>query len=166
MGRAAVPYTLSDAQRELAARNYPLALSIAKQRSRPESCLDLDDMISAGTMALCRAAYRYKPDRGVRFSTYAFRSIHHAITCAIRREARRKDVPSASEYRTKYLAARPSSAAERIDMADWMATLTGTQQCMIEALLAGRKYKQVALDAGISVQGVHRRVSAALETLP
>lgn len=102
-----------DAFHKLIACNIKLVASIAK------SCFSLndylyEDMISSGIIGLMRAARKFDPDRGVRFSTFAVWSIRSAIydgyrTCcqgavtlpkdAIRLIARRRDGDAIPERR-------------------------------------------------------------------
>jgi RNA polymerase sigma factor (sigma-70 family) len=47
---------------------------------------DHDDLYALGSMGLLSAARTYDPQRGVAFSTYAYRCIEHAILGALKRE--------------------------------------------------------------------------------
>jgi RNA polymerase primary sigma factor len=47
---------------------------------------DYDDLYSLGNIGLLSAARTYDPQRGVAFSTYAYRCIEHAILGALKRE--------------------------------------------------------------------------------
>jgi RNA polymerase sporulation-specific sigma factor len=51
---------------------------------------DREDLHSLGNMGLLRAAQTYDPNRGVAFSTYAYRCIEYAITGALKRESDRQ----------------------------------------------------------------------------
>lgn len=57
----------------------------AKARGIPEHrFLDLDDLISAGTIGLLEAATRFDADRGVPFGAYCRRRIHGSMIVALR----------------------------------------------------------------------------------
>jgi RNA polymerase sigma factor for flagellar operon FliA len=47
--------------------------------------LSQDDLISAGTLGLVQAAHRFDPNRGVSFSTFAYRRIQGAVVDCLRR---------------------------------------------------------------------------------
>ena len=59
-------------------RHLPLVRHIAA-RVLPKGRADLDDLVSAGTIALIEAADRYDPKRRVSFATFAYPRIRGAI---------------------------------------------------------------------------------------
>jgi RNA polymerase sigma factor (sigma-70 family) len=66
-------------------RHLPLVRSIVyRLRPRPPA-LDVDDLISAGTIGLIEAVERFDSRRGVPFGTYAYTRIRGAIVDEIRR---------------------------------------------------------------------------------
>ena len=64
---------------ELVERNLRLAIELAR-RSKPRDEHDLMDRIQAGSTGLIRAAEKFDPDRGFRFSTYATWWVRQAIS--------------------------------------------------------------------------------------
>lgn len=64
---------------ELVERNLRLVLDLAR-KSRPRDEHDLFDRIQAGVAGLIRAAEKFDPDRGFRFSTYATWWVRQAIS--------------------------------------------------------------------------------------
>jgi RNA polymerase sigma factor (sigma-70 family) len=60
-------------RRMIPTKHLGMLRQIAKRRIRPT--VDMDDLIGAGTFGLIRAAEKFDPDRGFRFSTYAHRWI-------------------------------------------------------------------------------------------
>jgi RNA polymerase sigma factor (sigma-70 family) len=78
----AIQYTaLDERQSKLVEDNMPL-VNYMVNRMRDVVCasgLGYDDAVAAGNLGLCRAAKRYKPDRGAKFSTYAGRAIYMSI---------------------------------------------------------------------------------------
>jgi RNA polymerase nonessential primary-like sigma factor len=70
------------ARDRLIASNLRLVIHIAKRYQRSygyKSSLSLDDMVSEGNLGLLRAASKFDPSMGFRFSTYATHWIHEAI---------------------------------------------------------------------------------------
>lgn len=72
----------NDARNRVIACNLRLVIHIAKRYYRShghKSSLTLDDMVSEGNLGLLRAASKFDPNLGFRFSTYASHWIHEAI---------------------------------------------------------------------------------------
>jgi RNA polymerase sigma factor (sigma-70 family) len=59
-------------------RHLPLVRHIAA-RVLPKGRVEMDDLVSAGTIALIEAADRYDPERRVSFATFAYPRIRGAI---------------------------------------------------------------------------------------
>lgn len=53
-------------------------------------CLEYDDAVSIGNLALCKAAETYNPNYGATFSTYAIKIIIQYVHSAMRQYARKK----------------------------------------------------------------------------
>lgn len=74
------------AKQELAARNLRLVVSVANRYG--DRGVSISDLVQEGNLGLLRAAERFDPDRGCRFSTYAVWWIRHAVTAAIAQQSR------------------------------------------------------------------------------
>lgn len=60
-------------------RHLPLVRYVVRRLRPASSPLELDDLVSAGTIGLIEAADRYDPRRGVTFATFAYRRIRGAV---------------------------------------------------------------------------------------
>lgn len=115
---------------ELVERNLRLVLDLAR-KSRPRDEHDLFDRIQAGSTGLIRAAEKFDPDKGFRFSTYATWWVRQAITRALERSGDAPDevqllsldAPAATNSATSFgelledeHADDPEAIAEREDM--------------------------------------------------
>jgi RNA polymerase sigma factor (sigma-70 family) len=79
MSRPRRPVKLTPEQQQLVVQYIPMAKKMAALRS------DDDECESAALFALVEAAECYKPDRGVKFGTYAYRHIYGAIINCVNR---------------------------------------------------------------------------------
>jgi RNA polymerase sigma factor (sigma-70 family) len=60
-------------------RHLPLVRYVASRLCPPASPVEVDDLISAGTIGLIEAADRYDPKRGVPFASFAYSRIKGAV---------------------------------------------------------------------------------------
>jgi RNA polymerase primary sigma factor len=70
-----------DARRRLINGSLRLVISIAKKFNRAD--VDLNDLIEAGNIGLIAASKKYDPDKGTKFSTYAYDWIREYIKRAV-----------------------------------------------------------------------------------
>ena len=85
----------TQARDELINSNLRLVVSIAKKYTRPG--VDLDELVSVGNLALAGTAERYDASKGLRFSTYARRSIETEIRRAAEKDGRYHQFPVVSD---------------------------------------------------------------------
>ena len=114
------------AREELLAEHISLVHHVSRQiHRRVSSDVELDELISAGTMGLIEALDRFDPTRGLAFSTFAVPRVRGAILDELRRI---DHVPSSMRRRTRTLStARESLRHElgREPMAEEVAALLG-----------------------------------------
>ena len=73
--------------------NLRMVAGIARKYSGIVKHLTVDDIIQEGNVGLCRAAEKYDPSRGYKFSTYAYWWIRQAINRAISDKERVVRIP-------------------------------------------------------------------------
>jgi RNA polymerase sigma factor for flagellar operon FliA len=89
------------AREELLAEHISLVHHVSRQiHRRVSSDVELDELISAGTMGLIDALERFEPTRGLAFSTFAVPRVRGAILDELRRI---DHVPSSMRRRTRTL---------------------------------------------------------------
>jgi RNA polymerase sigma factor for flagellar operon FliA len=89
------------AREELLAEHISLVHHVSRQiHRRVSSDVELDELISAGTMGLIEALDRFEPMRGLAFSTFAVPRVRGAILDELRRI---DHVPSSMRRRTRTL---------------------------------------------------------------
>lgn len=89
------------ARAELLAEHISLVHHVSRQiHRRVSSDVELDELVSAGTMGLIEAMERFEPTRGLAFSTFAVPRVRGAILDELRRI---DHVPSSMRRRTRTL---------------------------------------------------------------
>ena len=73
--------------------NLRMVAGIARKYSGIVKHMTVDDIIQEGNVGLCRAAEKYDPNRGYKFSTYAYWWIRQAINRAISDKERAVRIP-------------------------------------------------------------------------
>ena len=77
----------------MVAGNLRMVAAIARKYSGTVKHLSMDDIIQEGNVGLCRAAEKFDPSRGYKFSTYAYWWIRQSINRAISDKERVVRIP-------------------------------------------------------------------------
>ena len=71
----------------LVEKNMRLVAHMTKKYSTPDR--DVRDLISVGTVGLIKAINSFKPDKGIRFATYAAKCIDNELLMMLRSEKKK-----------------------------------------------------------------------------
>jgi RNA polymerase sigma factor (sigma-70 family) len=150
-------------------RYLPLVRKIAKRAHRPLPQIDVDDLVSAGTIGLIEAADRYDAKLGVPFVSFAYRRIKGAIIDEVSRFVPSRTSPTAKAEQVSLeapiagdasltlldvtadrLAPEPDRGVELTELLDAMRRLPPREREMLRLSAAGHSVKEIALLHGCS----------------
>lgn len=75
-----------EARKRLIYSNVRLVVSIAQKQKRDPSKMSLVDLVQEGMFGLFRAIEKFEPERGFKFSTYAYWWINQAVSRALKNQ--------------------------------------------------------------------------------
>ncbi|MDI9261240.1 sigma-70 family RNA polymerase sigma factor [Alicyclobacillus sendaiensis] len=162
---------MSEAQRELAAKNIGLVYYIAQRyRYRAERLgIEFDDLVAAGLLALCRAAIFYRPEVG-RFVGFAAPTVARAMHRLIQRTGKRPLHRSIlldfedEEEGDKHVESRDlfhEADWSEVWVRDFLDGLTPQERVIVDLTLAGYSQAEIGRRLGTSQVSVWRGLKRA-----
>lgn len=135
--------------------------------------VDYDDLYQEGYLALYDACLKFKDDKGMRFSSYAYLLIRSRIINAVRSDAkiRRNEFYSYDRFEkndwnrnlaSTYVCEDPikyqNEEFERLYVKRFMDSLSKEDQTILKMRANKRSYKQIAKDLNINVKKIDNRL--------
>lgn len=135
------------ARNEMVEANTRLAWSIAQRwRSASSPALEMDDLFQEGCLGLVRAAEKFDPTRGFKFSTYATWWIRQAVTRALADKGRTIRIP--------------------VHVVDRLLKMAATERELRASLHRAPTPEEIGAHLHWSEQRLRETQGAELETLP
>lgn len=127
------------ARDRLVAANLRLVIAVARRHQRHVTAgCGLDDLIQGGNIGLCRAAEKFDPSRGYRFSTYAYWWISQGVRAVVDRDSRTIRMPTTFASRLHAIQAATQTLVLRLGREprhDELAAELGIHRGALDALL-------------------------------
>ena len=146
-----------EAREELIVSYRPLVFWIAGKIHVTDQELK-QDIVQEGMLALIRAADSFEPDRGYKFTTYAYHKIHGQIINMLERSEKKAPVPVpdewiCSDYEEEY----GYGEDDWIDASTAISRLEGREAEVVSALFfEGKKPKDIAEEKKLDISHVYR----------
>ena len=157
------------AREELIVAYRPLVFWIAGKIHVLNNNIELkQDMIQEGMLALIKAVDKFDPEKGFKFTTFAYHKIHGQIINLLERSERKAPIPVPDEW-LQVDTGINSHSEEYSDDEDWIdvsqsiAKLKGREADVVNALFfEGKKPQDVALEQKLDVSHVYRLRRSAI----
>jgi RNA polymerase sporulation-specific sigma factor len=153
-----------EAREEIIISNRPLVFWMARKfHVRPDV---YPDIIQEGMVALLKAVDNFDPQRGIKFSTYAFYRIKGHMVNYIQRKEARSPLPVEIEDDLLSDPRGPELVESMIALGEGMERLPEREaQIISEVVLHGQKVKDVAKRRGMDISHVYRLKRKAVASL-
>ena len=139
------------AKQKVIQSNLKLVVAIAKKFSvtcNTSAAINLEDLMQEGCIGLNRAAEKYDPTTGYKFSTYAFWWISQSITRLIDNTKSTVRLPNQVGQMANRVRKAPASITTRAELQEWLGA-SDSQMASLEQGLALRRMG--SLDAALKV---------------
>lgn len=170
-----VSAAIDDRRNRLVMDHLPMAGKIAgRLLRRLPGCMDRDDLIQAGAMALVECAHRFDESRGVPFEAYVLRRVKGAMLDELRRRDRNGGLPPDEDCELQELPARNETRPDEIfrrreigEVMDWaIDALPAKERTILERHYRGEiKLRLIGETLGISPEWVSQLHHVALKKL-
>ena len=146
-------------------RHLPLVRYVVRRLRPASSPLEVDDLVSAGTIGLIEAADRYDPKRGVTFATFAYRRIRGAVIEEISTSSGTHSLEAPISEETGYTlmdvtvdpsASEPQSSAELSELLTAIGDLPDRDREILGLSAAGHSGNDIAERYGCSPSLISR----------
>ena len=151
-----------DAREELIIEYRPLVLWIAGKIHITDYELK-QDIIQEGMLALINAVDKFQPERGYKFSTYAYHKIHGQMINLLERSEMRAPVPVPDEWLCIAEDESEQSDDDWLEASDAVSRLEGREAEVVNALFfEGKDPKDIAAEKKLNVSYVYRLRRSAI----
>ncbi len=124
------------------------------------------DIVQEGMLALLKAVDKFDPDRGIKFSTYAFYRIKGHMVNYIQRKEARSPIPVEINEQLISDPMGPDLLDSIITLGEGINNLPEKEAEIIsEVVLKGQKVKDVARASGMDISHIYRLKRKAVATL-
>lgn len=145
-----------NAREELIVSYRPLVFWIAGKISVHDPQLK-QDIIQEGMLALINAVDKFDPERSLKFTTYAYHSIHGRIINMLERSEHKAPVPVPDEYLVNDTQYEDSSNDDWIDTSNALSKLEGREAEIVRAIFFdGSNPSEIARDKKLDISHVYR----------
>lgn len=131
-----------------------------------------EDLFQVGCIGLWKAAQRYDPSRGVKFSSYAGRWIENTVRTELARQRREQVIDEDIgdlEIRDEDASSDPEAVVERRAAAQWLREklmlLTPEVRELVALWAEGMKPREISVMTGIPAKAVSDRIARALRKM-